>query len=217
MYSRSTNCTLLLIAEGPCGDWVEPLSIYLHFLSCPDGFALSQSGSCDCDGRLQKYTNSCDINRQAITRNGDFWVGFDDSSHGLILHPHCPFDYCKLETVSFTYNSTDLQCAYRRSGTLCGACKSGLSLNLGSSQCSSCSNVFLPLFLPFAIAGFILVICLFVCQVTVAAGTTSGLIFYANVVAVNRSVFFPSGETNILTVFIVKVEGGSRQLLSTLQ
>ncbi len=104
--------------------------------------------------------------------------------------------------MSFTSNSTDLQCAHRRSGILCGACKSGLSLNLGSSQCSTCSNVFLLLFLPFAIAGFLLVIFLFTCQVTVAAGTTSGLIFYANVVAVNRSVFFPSGETNILTVFI---------------
>ncbi len=62
--------------------------------------------------------------------------------------------------------------------------------------------MFLLLFLPFATAGFLIVIFLFVCQVTVAAGTTSGLIFYANVLAVNRSVFFPSGETNILTVFI---------------
>ncbi len=62
--------------------------------------------------------------------------------------------------------------------------------------------MFLLLFLPFAIAGFLLVIFLFTCKVTVAAGTTSGLILYANIVAVNQSVLFPSGETNILTVFI---------------
>ena len=31
---------------------------------------------------------------------------------------------------------------------------------------------------------------------------SNGLIFYANVVQANRSIFFPLGETNILTVFI---------------
>ncbi len=62
--------------------------------------------------------------------------------------------------------------------------------------------MFLPLFIAFAIAGFLLVMFLFTCKVTVSAGTTSGLIFYANVIAVNQNVFFPSGETNILTVFI---------------
>ena len=35
-----------------------------------------------------------------------------------------------------------------------------------------------------------------------AEGTLSGLIFYANVLAVNQSIFFPAGTTNILTVFI---------------
>ena len=47
-----------------------------------------------------------------------------------------------------------------------------------------------------------LALILFICKVTVAAGTISGLIFYANVIAVNQNILFPSGETNILTVFI---------------
>ncbi len=111
VYSKAAGtATLVLYVEGPCVPSVIPLSLTINFLPCPSGFLLSDFGACVCDPRLQKYTNSCDINRQAITRNGDFWVGFDDSSHGLILHPHCPFDYCKLETVSFTSNSTDLQC-----------------------------------------------------------------------------------------------------------
>ncbi len=203
LFSRSrVASTLQLYAAGPCGEAGVPLSIVVKFLMCPSGFALAQSGVCTCHRRIQKYTNSCDIDDRTIDRNRDFWVGYDARSQGLILHPHCPFDYCKLETVSFTLNTTDLQCADGRSGILCGACKSGLSLNLGSSHCSACSNVYLLLFLPFAIAGFLLVIFLFICKVTVAAGTTSGLIFYANVLAVNRSVFFPPNETNILTVFI---------------
>ena len=203
LFSNSISSRKLdLYAEGPCGESGTPLSIIIKFLPCPDGFGMSQFGSCECDRRLQKYTTKCNITSKHFTRNGDFWVGFDNQSHDLILHPHCPFDYCKLKSVSFQLDSRDLQCAYGRSGTLCGACKSGLSLNLGSSQCSHCSNMFLFLLLAFAAAGFLLVIFLFTCEVTVAAGTTSCLIFYANVIAVNRTVFFPSGETNILTVFI---------------
>ena len=39
-------------------------------------------------------------------------------------------------------------------------------------------------------------------RLTVTAGTLNGLIFYANVVQANCSIFFPKGALNILTVFI---------------
>ena len=39
-------------------------------------------------------------------------------------------------------------------------------------------------------------------KLSVAIGTINGLIFYANVIQANRFIFFPLGETNILTVFI---------------
>ncbi len=113
LFSSSTrSAKLTLSTEGPCGEPGIPLYVNVNFLSCPAGFTLSQFGSCGCERRLQQYTNSCDINNRAFTRNGQFWMGFDHS-HDLILHPHCPFDYCKLETLSFTLNSTDLQCAHR--------------------------------------------------------------------------------------------------------
>ena len=40
------------------------------------------------------------------------------------------------------------------------------------------------------------------CSLTVALGTISGLIFYANVVGANQSVFFPPGSFHFLRVFI---------------
>ncbi len=76
--------------------------------------------------------------------------------------------------------------------------------NCSHVRCSHCSNVFVLPILLLAIAGFLLVIFLFTCKVTVAAGTTGGLT--ANVVAVNRSVFFPCGETNVLTVFGINLD-----------
>ena len=131
------------------------------------------------------------------------WVGIDrNHSESLILHPHCPFDYCISHPTSFTVNETDKQCAYDRTGLLCGGCQSELSLVLGSSQCKQCSNSCLSLLIVFAVAGIALVVLLLACNLTVAMGTINGLIFYANIIAVDRSVFFPSGDTNILTVFI---------------
>ena len=160
-------------------------------------------GECVCAEGLQQYTQDCDIQDQTIhwQQNDSFWVGVDNSSESdrLILHPHCPFDYCIEAMVSFSVNNTDIQCQSRRSGILCGACQSGHSLALSSSRClSDCSNKFLALLLPFAAAGLALVIFLFFCNLTVAEVTISGLIFYANILAVNQSIFFPSGERNIL-------------------
>ena len=199
-----SEATLTLYADEPCSVVGVPLEILVKFLPCPPGFTLSSEGSCECEHRLHKYEVECDINDQSMLRKDNTWVGFDQQSQGLILHPYCPFDYCKAETdsVNFTMNNTDLQCNHNRSGHLCGACQHSFSLSVGSSRCLPCSNKFLALLIPFVFAGLALVIFLFICKVTVAAGTISGLIFYANTVAVNQSVFFPSGESNILTVFI---------------
>ena len=76
----------------------------MTLLECPNGFTLSNiSNQCVCEERLLKYTNSCDISNQEITHTAsdDFWVGVDNTNgtNGLILHPHCPFDYCQTDTV----------------------------------------------------------------------------------------------------------------------
>ena len=203
-----SEATLILYAAEPCSTLGVPLEVFVTFLPCPVGFSFSTEGSCECDQRLNKYDVDCDINDQSILRKDSIWIGFiarcDNQTQGLILHPHCPFDYCKPESdsVNFTMNNTDLQCNYNRLGHLCGACKHGFSLAVGSSRCLPCSNKFLSLLIAFVLAGLALVVFLLIFKVTVAAGTISGLIFYANVVRVNQSILFPSGETNVLTVFI---------------
>ena len=158
-----------------------------------------------------------------------------NGTNGLILHPHSPFDYCQTDTVHFnlvntsmdngnsvcdidiitsvttnssdtneTKGSIDAQCNYNRSGLLCGKCQKGFSLVFGSSKCLKCSNSYLSLLIAFPLAGVILVIFLLILKPIVAVGT-SGLIFHANILVFNRVQLFPSGETNILTVFIAWV------------
>ena len=197
--SISHSVTLTLLADGPCLDLGDFLQVNVDLKSCPVGFQLSEaSKQCICEQRLQKYTNSCNIDDLRIAVDGSVWVGLDKITNGTILHPHCPFDYCKSHSVRFTLNETDLQCNNDRTGLLCGGCQPGLSLSLGSSHCLQCSNVYLSLLIGFALAGIALVILLLVCKLTVAVGTINGLIFYANIIAVNKSVFFPSGDTNII-------------------
>ena len=198
------DVSLELYPEGPCSTVSTKLFLKLSISqNCPPGFSLENSSmSCVCDRALQKYTNNCNItNGQGqIARESDdiFWVGYDES-HGLILHPQCPFDNCVSHAVNFSLNNTDMQCAYNKSGLLCGACKNEYSLVLGTSHCKQCTNYHLYLLIPFAAMGVALVFLLIVCKLTVATGTLSGLVFYANIVGVNHTIFLP-GES--LSVFI---------------
>ena len=202
------SVVIKLHAEGsPCtklGD-IYTLNISVDIRrTCPPGFNISQSEkSCVCEPKLAKYCSITDGVGQ-ITRNSSqqFWIGYDNQSDGLILHPHCPFDYCVNHTVVFPLNNTDQQCAYNRSGLLCGACKEGYSLVLGSSHCMNCTDSHLALLIPFAVMGVALVFLLLVCKLTVATGTLSGLVFYANIVGVNRTVFLPMASTDVFSVFI---------------
>ena len=92
--------SLALYAVGPCSTFGKNLVLTLTINhNCPPGFNISESASsCVCEQWLAKYTNSCNITNGLgrITRhsNQQFWVGYDHQSNKLILHPHCPLDYC---------------------------------------------------------------------------------------------------------------------------
>ena len=201
-------------ADTPClhlgGVYMYTLRIYVKLKpTCPPGFNISTSNkSCVCEQRLAHYTgeHKCSITNGVgqITRDShqQFWVGYDNQSDGLILHPLCPFDYCVSHKVVITLDNMDIQCAYNRSGLLCGRCKEGYSLVLGASQCKQCTNSHLVLLIPFAVMGVALVFLLLVSKLTVATGTLSGLVFYANIVGVNRSILLPVESTNGLSIFI---------------
>ena len=208
VFSPSNSEILGLHVDFPCYRFGYAVNISLTInQTCPPGFSISNSTkSCVCEQRLQRFTNiNCSITSGKITRESgqQFWVGYDDQSDGLILHPHCPFDYCVNYTVDFSLNETDKQCAHNRTGLLCGACsKEGYSLVLGTSQCRLCTNSHIALLIPFAAMGVALVFLLFVCKLTVATGTLSGLVFYANIVGVNRAIFLPVESTDAFSVFI---------------
>ena len=176
-----------------------------------------------------KFSVSCDINTQTVQRRGTVWIGVSGNTtdgNGVIVTEYCPYYYCseknvnvslskqinnalsnytsdetQYENISF-HSEPDPQCNFNRSGRLCGRCPVGQSVALGTSQCLKCSNNYLSLLVPFAVAGVLLVFFIKVLNLTPAQGLINGLIFYANIVKANEYIFFPQKQTNFLTVFI---------------
>lgn len=206
LSSHQNSTKLLLVPDGPCRDInISCREVTVNFLPCPNGFALEGS-ECVCEERLRKYTINYSVDDDSIERQSStFWIGaiYDNGSYeGLILHPRCPFDFCVDTPLSITLDDLDIQCDYNHSGTLCSSCKQNFSVAFGTLHCLSCSNAYLALLIPFGLAGIALVALILLLNLTVATGTINGLIFYANVIQANKSVFFPHGKSSILTIFI---------------
>ena len=193
--------------QGPLQ--TTPVYISVQLLDCPPGLTLTGQQRCDCNERILTNLLTCNINNQTVSRRGNIWVNATfsgNTSNGVIVHTHCPFEYCKPEQLDVNLTHPETQCAFDHYGTLCGACKPNFSLALGArgSQClPNSSNRYLLLLFAFVLAGFALVLFIKILNLTVSQGTTNGLIFYANIVAANRSILFPAHYGKLLSFLSV--------------
>ena len=173
--------------------------VHVELQPCPLGFKMHEE-VCSCHPHLQALGIQCNIANGKIYRDAKVWM--NTTFHkgvpvGVLVHRNCPFDYCKPYSLNLSLENPDEQCAFRRSGILCGACQSNLSHVLGSSNCKRCSSLWLILFIPaVAVAGIVLVVFLMFLNLTVSVGTINGLIFYANIVRSNQAAFFPQNTNN---------------------
>ena len=220
VFSPHSSETINLFADGPCGSsTLSTRHLYIEFsdCTCPVGFQPLDSDTrcgCDCDSKLSPHITSCNSTTKSLVRvNINSWITHinDTDPPGYVIHPNCPLDYCQPQTENISMNlnlpdGSDAQCAYNRSGVLCGGCQEHLSLSLGSSRCLSCRShwpaVFVVILLAAIVAGILLVTALLALNMTVAVGVINGFIFYANIVAANNAVFFPSSEPSFPTVFV---------------
>ena len=95
----------------------------------------------------------------------------------------------------------DTQCVNNRAGMACGQCSSGLDAIFGSLKCVKCSNIWLILLPAFILAGVVLVLALFVLNLTVVDGRINGFILYINAIVGNSYIYdiFPSSFISIPT------------------
>ena len=192
----------------------KQLSITLSIKDCPLAFHFDNSSyHCSCLSSLSLHNLKCDNQMLKIFRNKQQWVGLTythtipEEHPGIIAHQHCPYDYCRSDekSLAISMEYEHHQCAFDRSGTMCGACKPHFSQIFGSSKCRKCSNnlLILAIFPGALLAGLALVVFLITLNLTVSVGTINSLIFYANIIRTQHITFFnPSISSSFLNKFI---------------
>ena len=214
VYSPNDFEELILYADGPCKDAkFSRAKVLIKFqqCTCPVGFQVMLGDTtrctCECDSKIDKYITDCDPQKHTFLRKSNFWI--TNYSTNYLIYPHCPFDYCSSPSSNVAINlnipnGSDAQCAFNRSGKLCGKCKPGLSLSLSSSRCLVCSwywpALLVAILLAGVLAGIALVVLILVLNMTVAIGTLNGIIFYANII--NAYNTLPIESPYIIRLFI---------------
>ena len=186
-----------------------PEMFYVQIKPCPKGFTFQdQKKACYCDPLLNNKVlsiTSCNVKDETVLRPANSWIyaHTDENSHAhsYQVSLYCPFHRCLPESSHLNLSNPDSQCQFHRTGVLCGKCKPGLSVILGASQCKQCSNIYLLLLIPFAISGIVMVIFLYIFNLTIWNGTINTLIFYVNIININISVLFPSCQSITCVIF----------------
>ena len=124
------------------------------------------------------------------------------------MSSHCPFHYCLPNPLPFNLSNPDTQCQFKRTGLLCGKCQKGLSTVFGTPNCRPCSNAFLFTTASIALAGIVLLLILFVLNVTVTDGTINAFILYVNIVSINSSIIFTHQSIAHIFVSLVNLDLG---------
>ena len=189
-FSTKTYCELLLKIVSDSDVYLNVF--YIWQITCPTGFVKIDK-RCQCDPVLVQYgINNCNINDQTISRSTNSWISATTHNNSYTYHIslNCPFHYCLPHSSHLNFSTPNSQCQFKRSGLLCGHCQQGLSTVFSSYDCQHCSSIYLLLIIPIAIAGVVLVLLLFVLNLTVTDGAINGFILYANIISINTPVFF---------------------------
>ena len=179
-------------------DYYTPVFVNITILPCPPGFILTKDPPrCSCYKALTNKHINCNISDGIgyISWNGNMWMSIT-FKNSITYTDYCPHDYCIVNGKRIDLErDPDSQCAFNRAGRLCGGCKDGYSLAIGSSHCIHCPNSNnLALVIFFAAAGFLLVFFIGALNLTVSQGMINGLIFYANIVWIYDTTLFPQEQ-----------------------
>ena len=210
----SNNCTSLHFTIFP-----ESISgiMYLHFEvlgyiptakvkliseHCPPGFIYhSESKACVCSSFLKQCgITQCNIDTLTINIPSHSWLGIVDNRTIIGYTEHCPPGYCLPSTI-INITKPDIMCRGNRMGWLCGQCKEGYSIVLGSTDCYQCHNTLLTaLAISFGIlGGIVYVLVLFSLRLTIDLGTLGGFIFWLNII---WPYAIPSSEMDIKNIHL---------------
>ena len=203
IYGPENASLKLRLSNNPNG---SPTVINVKLLPCEPGFVIITNSStnvmkCDCSPFLTSLGVICDTSDGTVTRNKTNWIGVYNNTLPALAQT-CPLDYCNSTIKKLPLARPGYLCNGGRTGIICGHCHGNLSVIFGSSKCQECSDMWLTTLVMFAVLGVFLVAALFFLNLTITQGTLYGLIFYANIIQVNTSIFFNQPILNPLQVIV---------------
>ena len=202
IYGPEMASLKLLLSNYPTN---FPTVLEVKLLPCEPGFTLTLNSStgmmkCDCSLFFTSHGVVCDASDGTVIRDKSNWIGvYNDTLPALASI--CPSDYCNSAIHNLSLAKSSL-CNGGRTGIICGHCHGNLSVIFGSSKCQVCTDMWLITLVMFAVLGVLLVVALFLLNLTVTLGTLYGLIFYANMIQVNCSIFFSQSILRPLQVIV---------------
>ena len=134
--------------------YIPTTKVKLISKNCPPGFIYSnETKACVCSSFLKRLgITQCNINISTINVPPQSWLGIVDNRTVIAYTEHCPTGYC-LPNTTINITQPDIICSGNRMGWLCGQCKKGYSIVLGSTDCYQCSNTLNLLAISFGILG----------------------------------------------------------------
>ena len=189
-FPTKSYCELFLKMASDSDSYLNVF--YIRQIACPTGF-IKIDKRCQCDPVLVQYgITNCNINDQTILRPANGWISATTHNNSYTYHIslHCPFHYCLPHSSHLNFSTPNSQCQFNRSGLLCGYCQQGLSTIFSSFHCQHCSSIYLLLIIPITVTGLVLVLMLFILNLTVTDGSINGFILYVNIISINTPVIF---------------------------
>ena len=140
---------------------------------CPPGYIqMPGKNECQCNDEVIKNSGVVRCDNKDIYLLKGRWGGVDSKEH--FYTRNCPPNYCicynskndvkkkneedDYECLYPGHDHENKQCAQNRVGTLCGQCREGYSVLLGSEDCDICPNIWLLLIIPIVVAASIFVL-----------------------------------------------------------
>ena len=144
------------------GQLTRTTPVKVQMKNCPPGFYQAEgTTSCECM-EAEKAITRCGENFTAFLLAG-YW-GHVSKKNNKFEAFKCPKHYCDCSRRSgrdyYECPYDAITCGQNRAGVLCGECKAGYSVLLGTERCEKCTNYYLFLLIPILIVatGFVLVV-----------------------------------------------------------
>ena len=223
VYQHCTNISYTIKSKFTGDKWcllylktivAEDNTIYAYNITlqdCPLGLIPNyKKGVCVCDPRLEAKGIKCSVSDGTFSTPPYTWISGNQYMTEIMYTTECYLDYCLARiSTGIHLNEPQLQCANNRTGVMCGECEKGYSTIFGGTSCKKCTNTWLFLTAVCAVAGILLVVLLFLLNLTVVDGDIYGVLVCVNTLSVYTSRVFPSQHTLVyLPIMLTNLDIG---------